>query len=285
MVEREKAHAGVVGFAAQHAIELDGVADGFVDLQTELRAIQNQVRLAFGTLIGGVQRHRLFSHPRRVLEQAQFFHQLVPLQLVLPAERIGIGAPLDLAILVAEGRKTGARQAAGLIDETPQGGCEDLPPPLEVHRSFRQADPRLAAQFRVHRQQNPQVAVHGNGERIDLERRDPGGFVLLLRGECDSPLSRRSARARDLEGQGGGGFDAALTEIVGGGEPPTAECQHANPDPHGFGARNVAGLAVLGGDLPLADIEGAHVGVGDAAPRHRVERAQCQVFHRGNRAE
>ena len=93
------------------------------------------------------------------------------------------------------------------------------------------------------------------------------------------------ARARDLERQGGGGFDAVLAEIVGGGEPPTAECQHANPDPHGFGARDVAGLAVLGGDFPLADLEGAHVGVGDAAPRHRVERAQCQVFHRGNRAE
>src|SRR5271157_5532054 len=54
LVEREKAHAGVVGFAAQHAVELDGVADGFVDLQTELRAVQNQVELAFGTLIGGV---------------------------------------------------------------------------------------------------------------------------------------------------------------------------------------------------------------------------------------
>ena len=72
----------------------------------------------------------------------------------------------------------------------------------------------------------------------------------------------------------------SLREIVGGGEPPAAECQHANPDAHGFGARDVAGLAVLGGDFALADLEGARVGVGDAAPRHRVERAQCQVFHR-----
>jgi hypothetical protein len=126
LVEREKTHAGVVGFAAQHAIELDGVADGFVDLQTELRAVQNQVEFAFGTLIGGVQRHGLFSHARSVFEQAQLFHQLVPLQLVLAAERIGIGAPLDLAILIAEGRKTGAAEAAGLVDETPQRGCEDL---------------------------------------------------------------------------------------------------------------------------------------------------------------
>ena len=37
-VESKKTHAGVIGFAAQHAVELDGVPDGLVDLQCELRA-------------------------------------------------------------------------------------------------------------------------------------------------------------------------------------------------------------------------------------------------------
>ena len=66
MIEREEAHARVVGFAAQHAIELDGMADGFVDLQAELRAIQDQIELAFGALIGGVQRHGFFGDARGV---------------------------------------------------------------------------------------------------------------------------------------------------------------------------------------------------------------------------
>src|ERR1022692_2751059 len=36
LIEGEKAHAGVVGFAAEDAVELDGMADGFVNLQAEL---------------------------------------------------------------------------------------------------------------------------------------------------------------------------------------------------------------------------------------------------------
>ena len=67
LVEREKAHARVVGLRAEHAIELDGMADGFVNLEAELAAIQDQIEAAFGTLIGRVQRHGLFGDARRVL--------------------------------------------------------------------------------------------------------------------------------------------------------------------------------------------------------------------------
>ena len=52
LVEREEAHAGVVGFAAQDAVELDGMADGLVDLQAELRAVEDQVEFALRALIG-----------------------------------------------------------------------------------------------------------------------------------------------------------------------------------------------------------------------------------------
>ena len=75
LVEREKAHARVVGLRAEHAIELDGMADGFVNLQPELAAIQNQIEAAFGALIGRVQRHGLFGDARRVLEQIEFMDQ------------------------------------------------------------------------------------------------------------------------------------------------------------------------------------------------------------------
>ena len=49
LVEREEAHARVVGLAAQHAIELDRVANGLMDLQAKLGAIENQVEFAFRT--------------------------------------------------------------------------------------------------------------------------------------------------------------------------------------------------------------------------------------------
>ena len=95
LVEREKAHARIIGLGTEHAIELDGMADGFVNLQPELAAIQDQVEAAFGALIGRVQRHGLFGHERRVRQQIQFVDQLVALELMLAAERIRIGALLD----------------------------------------------------------------------------------------------------------------------------------------------------------------------------------------------
>ncbi len=97
LVEREKAHARVVGLRTQHAIELDGMADGFVNLQSELAAIQDQIEAAFGALIGRVQRHGLFGDARRVLQQIEFVDQLVAFELVLAAEGIRIRALLDLA--------------------------------------------------------------------------------------------------------------------------------------------------------------------------------------------
>jgi len=45
----------------------------------------------------------LFGDARSVLEQAQFLHQFVALQLILPAEGIGEGALLKIAVLVAGG--------------------------------------------------------------------------------------------------------------------------------------------------------------------------------------
>ena len=137
LIQREEAHARVVGLAAQHAIEFDRVADGFVNLQAQLRAVQNQVEFAFGTLVGGVQRHRLFGDPRRVLQQAQLVHQFVALQLILSAEGVGERALLDLAVLVAQRRKARAGETASLIDHGAQGGDEDLPPLLELHRRPR----------------------------------------------------------------------------------------------------------------------------------------------------
>ncbi len=101
-VEREKAHARVVGLRTEHAIELDGMADGFVHLQSELAAIQDQIEAAFGALIGRVQRHGLLGHARRVLQQCQFVDQLIALELMLAAEGIRIRALLDLIFAETE---------------------------------------------------------------------------------------------------------------------------------------------------------------------------------------
>jgi len=43
----------------------------------------------------------------------------------------------------------------------------------------------------------------------------------------------------------------------------------------------MAHLAVLGGDLAVANFDGTHVGVGDAPTGDRIERLQGEIFHRG----
>ena len=151
----------------------------------------------------------------------------------------------------------------------------------ELHRPFGQRDGGVAAQFGVHRQQHAQVAVHGDRKRIDAAGRDPHRLVSLFRGERDVPLLGGGAGAGDLDGQRRGAADAFAREVVGGGESPAAERQHADAHAHGFGAGDVAGLAVLGGHLALARFDGAHVGVIHAAAAACVQGQESGVFHRG----
>ena len=96
LVERQKRSAGEIRFHPQHAVEFDRMPDRFVNLQPQLRAIENDVELAFRTLIGMMQRHRLFGDPPGVFEQLQFIDQLISLVLPLPAIRIRIRPLLNL---------------------------------------------------------------------------------------------------------------------------------------------------------------------------------------------
>ncbi len=64
LFDGEKAHAREIRFHAEHAVELDGMADGFVDLQAELRAVENNRALPFGALRGGMQRDGFFGDAR-----------------------------------------------------------------------------------------------------------------------------------------------------------------------------------------------------------------------------
>src|ERR1017187_4949420 len=69
LIEREKTHARVVGLAAQDAVELDGMADRLVDLQGQLRAIEDEVELALRALIGSVQRDGFFGNAGGVADE------------------------------------------------------------------------------------------------------------------------------------------------------------------------------------------------------------------------
>src|SRR2546421_9461255 len=90
--------------------------DRFMDLEAKLAAVQNQVELAFRALLRRVERHRLFSHARRVIDHLQIVNELVTTELILASKRVRIGALLDLVILEAVGGHARAAYGACLID-------------------------------------------------------------------------------------------------------------------------------------------------------------------------
>ena len=281
-VEREEAHARVVGLRAEHAIELDGMTDGFVNLEAELAAVENQIEGAFGTFVGGVQCHGLFGDARRVLEQIDLVDQLVALELVLAAEGIRIRALLDLIVLEAVGFESGAAGGAGLIDDATDGRDEDLAAAVKDHGSLRECYAGSSAQFVVDRGEEGELFFDADREGIDLAGRDPGGFVLRFGRERDVVFLGEGAGVSDVDSERGRGFDAGAGEIVSGGESPAAVGEHADSDAGRLIARDLAGLAVLGAELAVATFDDADVRVGDAGALGGIERFKRQMFHRSS---
>src|SRR6185437_3201595 len=85
------------------------MADGFVNLQAELRAIENNRALPFGTRSGVVQRDAFLGDARRVPKQIEFLDKFVAAQHVLPAETIRIRALLNFLSRKSGGYNSRAR--------------------------------------------------------------------------------------------------------------------------------------------------------------------------------
>src|ERR1700692_193769 len=73
LVESEERCAREIRLHSKHAIEFDGVSDGFVDLQSKLRTIENHVELSFGALLRTLPSNRFFRNASGVLYQFQLF--------------------------------------------------------------------------------------------------------------------------------------------------------------------------------------------------------------------
>src|SRR5580693_168035 len=70
--------------------------NGFVNLQSKLRTIENNVEHARWTLLRVMQSDRFFRNAAGVLDQLQLFNQLVAFVLPLTPIRVRIGPFLNL---------------------------------------------------------------------------------------------------------------------------------------------------------------------------------------------
>ena len=222
LFEREEAHAGEIGFHAQHAIEFDGMADGFVNLQAELRAFEDDVALALRALRGLVQRHGFFGDALRVADQVERFDQFVAGELVLAAEAIGIGALLNFVAGEAGGHDARAGLHLDLMDARAERGGVPLLDAAELHGGFGEGDALDAAHLCVGGEQQIELALERNLERILDEGILPGVDVGVLRDHDDVGALGQRGGAGDGDGLRGAGGNAFAGEPVGGGEAPGA---------------------------------------------------------------
>ncbi len=230
------------------------------------------VLLAFGTLRGGMQRDALFGDAPGVADQVERFDQLVALQHVLAAEAIRIGALLDFGARETGGHDSRAGLHLDLMNRRAGAGGEQLLDAAEGHRAFGDGDALHAAHFLVRGEQQIDLLLDGNAERILEKRILPGVHVGFFGRERDIFALRERGGLGDRDGFGGAGLHAFARQPVGRGKSPRAAGDHANADAERFGFGERADFAVLGRNVAMANVHHAHVGVGSAAALRGFDR-------------
>ena len=111
LVGREEARAGERGLGAEHAVELDGVAAGLVDLQRDLGAVEDDGRDAGRAGLGAQQRCGFFGDALGVAGEVLALDELPALGALVAADAVRVGAVLHFALVDGGGLDA----AAGLV--------------------------------------------------------------------------------------------------------------------------------------------------------------------------
>src|SRR5882757_7069446 len=181
------------------------MADGFVNLQAELRAVENERLRSLWRLRRGMQRDRFFGDARRVAHKVERFDELVACQHVLPAETVWIRALLNFV----SGKRGGDDPRAGLhldlMNRRTDGRRKKLLDAAKRHGRFGERYTLDARHFLVRREQQIELALKRNAERIFYVRILPSVLVRLDRNHLDVMALRERGRLRDGHSLGGAG--------------------------------------------------------------------------------
>src|SRR4030043_1103996 len=92
----QKTRSRITGLCPKDAVEFNGVPNRFMDLKSQLRAIQNQGGHLRRTGLGRKKLASLFSHPLCVIWKDQMFDPLKTLGRKVSSKGVGIGSDLHL---------------------------------------------------------------------------------------------------------------------------------------------------------------------------------------------
>src|SRR5258708_17575423 len=110
--------------------------DGFVNLQAELAAAEDQRGFFFGAWGGGVEGARLFGHLRSVLKKIHRFDEFVAAENVLAAKAVRVRTLLDSITFEAGGDDAAPGVVAALVNFRTGAGGEPGIDLAELHVGF-----------------------------------------------------------------------------------------------------------------------------------------------------
>ena len=138
------------------------------------------VPLPFGALRGGMQRDRFFGDAAAHCRPGRAIRPVRSPQHVLAAEAVRIRALLDFVSGKTGGDDSRARLHFHLMNHGADARDEKLLDAAKRHRAFGHRDAFHAAHFLVGGQQQIDLALDGNAERIFEKRILPGVDVSLF---------------------------------------------------------------------------------------------------------
>ncbi len=250
------------------------MSDGLVDREPEVARVEDEVvaphlhRLRRQLLHGdrrpplGVVRH---AEPRDVLPSG-------------PARRELLGVALEVAVADRRGREARAHAIERLRRERPVGGGQRLLLAQELEARVDEADAlHLECRF-VGAEEERDLVLDRDLERVDLDRRLPLADHRLHRRELHGAPAGDLRRARDARRLARGELHGVARELARGGEAPRAIDERPHADAVRLGVAHVGDLPLAREDRLTTVASDAGVGVRGAGVARRLERFHEQLL-------
>src|SRR5207248_4429 len=181
LIESQKARAGEIGFLAEDTVQLDGVANRFVNLQAELAGTQDKRADFFRALRGRMERGGFFGDDGSISHQIERIDEFISLESMLAAKTIRIRSLLNFLALKRSSGNATAGNHSPLVNARTDGGSEPGIDLAELHVRFREGHAFYAAHFGVGSEQQGELRFKRDFERVFAERALPTVYISLFR--------------------------------------------------------------------------------------------------------
>ena len=274
-----EAGAGICGLGSVDAVELGGVAAGLMNLERQLRGIEDDGLATRRAVLGAKEGAGLLGHPRCVGGELHRLHQLPAALAHFAAEGVGIAALLQLVLADGAAFDPSPGFEGLLFDLGSLGGDEYLAPVGALRRGLGDTDLRLGAEQAFGLDQESHLVLEADREGIDLDR----PFELSLVGRRRPKFNRApmdgGAGPGNAQGDADGFVDVAFAHRRGGGEAPCPIDQHAHAQAFGKILDQAVDTPVLDRDLLVPGLLHPGVRILGSSDAGRVERAQSLFLH------